>query len=55
MPPPGDVMLDPKSILSDYAPEIVVHTIAFESVGSRPLMELIAKQNGGQHRFIAAP
>ena len=55
MPPPGDVMLDPKSILSDYAPEIVVHTIAFESVGSRPLMELIAKQKGGQHRFIAAP
>ncbi|MDA7914799.1 hypothetical protein N9B98_00875 [bacterium] len=55
MPPPGDVMLDPKSILSDYAPEIVVHTIAFESVGSRPLMELIAEQNGGQHRFIAAP
>ena len=55
MPPPGDVMLDPKSILSDYAPDIVVHTIAFESVGSRPLMELIAKQKGGQHRFIAAP
>jgi len=55
MPPPGDAMLDPKSVLSQYPPEIVVHTIAFESVGSGPLMQLIAKQKGGQYRFIPAP
>ena len=55
MPPPGGVMLDPKTVLSEYPPEIVVHTIAFESVGSGPLMQRIAKQKGGQYRFIPAP
>lgn len=55
MPPPGDSMLDPKAVLADYPRDIVVHTIAFESVSSGPLMELIAKQKGGQYRFIPAP
>jgi hypothetical protein len=45
----------PKSVLDEYAPEIVVHTIAFESEASRKKMELIAESKGGQHRFIQAP
>jgi hypothetical protein len=45
----------PKSVLSEYAPEIVVHTIALESEASRRRMELIAESKGGQHRFIRAP
>ncbi|MDB4634159.1 hypothetical protein OAG76_02015, partial [Rubripirellula sp.] len=55
MPPPSDVMLDPKAILAEYPREIVVHTIAFESVSSGPLMKMIATQKGGQYRFIPAP
>ena len=55
MPPPSDVMLDPKDILAEYPREIVVHTIAFESVSSGPLMKMIATQKGGQYRFIPAP
>ena len=55
MPPPGGVMLDPKDILAEYPREIIVHTIAFESVSSGPLMKMIAAQKGGQYRFIPAP
>lgn len=47
--------LFPKSVLDQYAPEIVVHTIAFESESSREMMEMIAESKGGQHRFIKAP
>ncbi len=55
MPPPGGEILDPKVVLSEYPPEIVVHTIAFESFASGPLMQLIAKEKGGQYRFIPPP
>ena len=55
MPPPRDGVLDPKAILAEYPREIVVHTIAFESVSSGPLMKMIATQKGGQYRFIPAP
>lgn len=46
---------DPQAVLSAYDPKITVHTIAFESTTSRALMELIAREKGGQHRFIPAP
>ena len=55
MPPPGGLILDPKEILAEYPREIIVHTIAFESVSSGPLMRMIATQKGGQYRFIPAP
>lgn len=55
MPPPGGVMLDPQAVLAEYPQETIVHTIAFESINSGPLMERIAKQKGGQYRFIPAP
>ena len=55
MPPSGGVMLDPKAVLAEYPQETIVHTIAFESVSSGPLMERIAKQKGGQYRFIPTP
>ena len=55
MPPPGGVILDPKEILAEYPREMIVHTIAFESVTSGPLMKMIATQKGGQYRFIPAP
>lgn len=55
MLPPGGALLDPAAVLAEYPREIIVHTIAFESVSSGPLMEQIAKQKGGQYRFIPAP
>ena len=45
----------PKKILDEYDPAIVVHTIAFESVGNRAIMETIAKEKDGQFRFIPEP
>ena len=54
-PPTTDGPSDPQSVLSAYDPKIVVHTIAFESISSRPLMEQIAREKSGQHRFIPAP
>lgn len=45
----------PKSVLSEYAPEIIVHTIAFESAKSRAMMQRIAELKGGEHRYIPAP
>ena len=55
MQPVANMVLDPETVLSEYAPKIVVHTIAFESRASGPLMEMIAKQKKGQYRFVPAP
>ena len=54
-PPMANGPSDPQSVLAAYDPKIVVHTIAFESTASRPLMERIANEKKGQHRFIPAP
>lgn len=45
----------PKSILNDFAPGIVVHTIALESRENREIMQTIANEKGGQFRFIPEP
>ncbi len=44
----------PKEVLDNYAPEIVVHTVALENESSRHLMAFIAREKGGQHQFIPA-
>ncbi len=52
IPKPSD---SPKQVLDSFAPEIAVHTIAFESHASRVTMEMIAREKGGEFRFVPAP
>lgn len=47
--------MTPKLALDSYDKKTVVHTIALESEVSWPLMQKIAKDKGGEFRFIPAP